>query len=205
MKHDDRHVFIVEDDRRLSDEISAELFSRGYSVRTSHRTADGIEAAKADKLSALIMDRVLGDEDGLDAVGKLRDLGVKTPVLVISGLSTVDHRIEGLVAGGDDYLVKPFELRELGARVDALVRRLSDVKATHISAGDIAMDLLTRSVSRAGRQIDLVPREFKLLEYFVRRPNRILTRKMLLEHVWNYSLLAETNVVDVHIGHLRKK
>ncbi len=135
----------------------------------------------------------------------MREAGIRAPVLVISGLSTVDDRIEGLRAGGDDYLTKPFELRELGARVDCLTRRLADLNATMLQVGDVSMDLINRTVRRSDRAIDLQPREFKLLEFFLRRPNQIVTRTMLLKQVWNYSLQTQTNVVDVHIGQLRRK
>jgi two-component system, OmpR family, response regulator len=135
----------------------------------------------------------------------LREEGNPTPVLVISALSSVDDRIRGLKAGGDDYLVKPFELRELTARVEALLRRIPDSRVTRLRAGPLEVDLVERSVRRGDRRIDLLPREFKLLEYFMRRPNQIVTRAMLLEDVWNYKFLPQTNVVDVHISNLRRK
>jgi len=148
---------------------------------------------------------MLNHEDGLSILETLREEGNPTPILVISALSTVDERIRGLKAGGDDYLVKPFELRELTARVEALSRRIPDSRATRLRAGSLEMDLVERAVKRGERRIDLLPREFKLLEYFMRRPNQIVTRAMLLEDVWNYKFLPQTNVVDVHIGNLRRK
>ena len=126
-------------------------------------------------------------------------------MLVISALSSVDERINGLKAGGDDYLVKPFDVRELTARIGALLRRRGDPRATRLRAGDIEMDLVERKVRCAGRPIDLLPREFKLLEYFIRREGQIVTRSMLLEDVWNFKFMAQTNVVDVQIGNLRRK
>ena len=120
-------------------------------------------------------------------------------------MSSVDDRIRGLKAGGDDYLVKPFDVRELAARVEALLRRGGDPRATQLQAGDLVMDLVERQVRCAGRSVDLLPREFKLLEYFMRRPGQIVTRTMLLEDVWNFKFLAQTNVVDVQIGNLRRK
>jgi len=143
--------------------------------------------------------------DGLSIVETLREVGVKTPVLVISALSSVDERIRGLKAGGDDYLVKPFAMAELAARVDALARRLDDVRTTKLRAAGLEMDLIEQTVRRGEEPIDLLPREFKLLEYFLRRPGQIVTRAMLLERVWNYRFTPETNVVDVHIGNLRRK
>ena len=148
---------------------------------------------------------MLHGADGLSIVETLREEGVKTPVLVISALSSVDERIHGLRAGGDDYLVKPFAIAELTARVDALLRRLEDVRTTKLRAGDLEMDLIEQTVKRGEALIDLLPREFKLLEYFIQRPGQIVTRAMLLERVWNYRFTPETNVVDVHIGNLRRK
>jgi two-component system OmpR family response regulator len=148
---------------------------------------------------------MLHGEDGLSIVAALRDDGIKTPVLVISALAAIDERIRGLKAGGDDYLVKPFAMGELAARVEALLRRLEDVRTTRLRVGSLEMDLVERRVSRSGRSIDLLPREFKLLEYFVRRPDQVVTRAMLLEDVWHYNFLPQTNVVDVHISNLRRK
>ena len=153
----------------------------------------------------MVVDRMLHGADGLSMVETLREEGVKTPVLVISALSSVDERIRGLKAGGDDYLVKPFAMAELAARVEALLRRLDDVRTTKLRAGGLEMDLIEQTVRRDGTLIELLPREFKLLEYFLRRPGRIVTRAMLLEGVWHYRFIPETNVVDVHIGNLRRK
>jgi two-component system OmpR family response regulator len=148
---------------------------------------------------------MLHGEDGLSIVEALRDEGKRTPVLVISALSAVDERIRGLKAGGDDYLVKPFAMAELAARVEALLRRLDDVRTTTLRIGSLEMDLVERTVRRGGRSIELLPREFKLLEYFVRRPDQVVTRAMLLEDVWHYTFIPQTNVVDVHISNLRRK
>jgi two-component system OmpR family response regulator len=138
-------------------------------------------------------------------VETLREEGVKTPVLVISALSSVDERIRGLKAGGDDYLAKPFAMAELAARVEALLRRLDDVRTSKLWAGSLEMDLIEHIATRDGIAIDLLPREFKLLEYFLRRPNQLVTRAMLLEEVWHYRFMPATNVVDVHISNLRRK
>ena len=151
------------------------------------------------------MDRKLKGADGLVLVETLRAEGNRTPVLMISGMGGVDDRVAGLRAGGDDYLVKPFALAEFNARVDALARRVSDSPATLLRVGSLSLDLLARKVRRNGREIDLLPREFKLLEYFVRRPGQVATRQMLLEDVWNYRFHAQSNVVDVHIRNLRLK
>jgi len=147
----------------------------------------------------------LRGEDGLSLVETLRGEGNLAPVLVISALSTVDDRIRGLKAGGDDYLVKPFALPELSARVEALLRRGAATRATRLKVGPLELDLVEREARRDGERVELLPREFKLLEYFMRRPGQIVTRAMLLEDVWNYKFLPQTNVVDVHIGNLRRK
>jgi two-component system OmpR family response regulator len=153
----------------------------------------------------MIMDRIVFGEDSLVMLEVLRKEGVKVPVLVISALASVDERVKGLQAGGDDYLTKPFEMVELVARVDALLRRLDDVRVTKLRVGDLEMDLIEKTVHRGGARIDLLPREFRLMEYFLRHPGRVITRTMLLEEVWQYHFSLETNVVDVHISNLRKK
>jgi two-component system OmpR family response regulator len=197
-------VLLIEDEKGLAEEISAELSRLGYSVQYADTVEGGLVAARAGA-ALMIVDRMLHGSDGLSMVETLREEGVKTPVLVISALSSVDERIRGLKAGGDDYLVKPFAMTELAARVEALLRRLDDVRITKLRAGDLEMDLIERTVMRGETAIELLPREFKLLEYFLRRPNQIVTRAMLLEGVWRYRFMPETNVVDVHIGNLRRK
>jgi two-component system, OmpR family, response regulator len=198
-------VLLVEDESGLAKEIKAELCQRGYQVELEETCDAGLRAARTGGISLLILDRMLHGEDGLSIIKTLRDEGIKTPVLVISALAAIDERIRGLKAGGDDYLVKPFALDELAARVEALRRRLDDVRTTRLRAGSLELDLVERSARRNGRPIDLLPREFKLLEYFVRRPNQVVTRAMLLEDVWHYNFLPQTNVVDVHISNLRHK
>ncbi len=198
-------VVLVEDERELADEISFELQSGGYRVQVFETAADGLKAVRAGGVSVLVVDRMLNGEDGLTIVETLRGEGNAMPVLVISALSSVDDRIIGLKAGGDDYLIKPFAVRELAARVEALLRRGGDPRLTLLQVGPLEMDLVERSVKRDGQRVELLPREFKLLEYFMRRPGQIVTRQMLLEDVWNYKFMLQTNVVDVHIGNLRKK
>ena len=198
-------VLLVEDESELAEEIKAELDRRGYIATLLGTREAGLREARTGRAALLILDRMLQGEDGLSIVQSLREEGIKTPVLVISALSSIDERIHGLKAGGDDYLIKPFAMGELVARVDALMRRLDDVRTTNLQVGSLKMDLVERSVYRNGRQIDLLPREFKLLEYFLRHSNQIVTRAMLLEDVWNYNFLAQSNVVDVHISNLRRK
>jgi two-component system OmpR family response regulator len=183
----------------------AELDRRGYRVRRVETLTEGLAAARAVGPGIMIVDRMLHGSDGLSMVKTLREEGVRTPVLVISALSSVDERIRGLKAGGDDYLVKPFAMAELAARVEALLRRLDDVRASKLRAGDLEMDLIEHTVRRGDTAIELLPHEFKLLEYFLRRPGQIVTRAMLLEDVWHYRFSPQTNVVDVHISNLRRK
>jgi two-component system OmpR family response regulator len=198
-------VLIVEDDPALAEGMRHRLEGSGHLVKLASTIEEGLELAQLRWAWALIIDRMLQGRDGLSIVEALRGEGDLTPVLVISALSSVDDRIKGLIAGGDDYLVKPFDLRELAVRVDALLRRRGEPRATRLKAGDIEMDLVERKVRCGGRAVDLLPREFKLLEYFMRRPGLIVTRAMLLEHVWDFKFYAETHVVDVQIGNLRRK
>jgi two-component system OmpR family response regulator len=197
-------ILVVEDERDLAEEISLELQASGHPVQLSETVEDGLRAARSGA-SVLVIDRMLHGEDGLSIIETLRDEGNATPALVISALSSVDERINGLKAGGDDYLVKPFEIRELTARVEALLRRGGDTRKTRLQVGALEMDLVARTVLCDGKPVSLLPREFKLLEYFIRRPGQIVTRAMLLEDVWNFKFMAETNVVDVQIGNLRRK
>jgi two-component system, OmpR family, response regulator len=198
-------VLLVEDEPELAQEIEAELAQRGYAVALAETLEEGLRVARSGQAALLILDRMLDGEDGLSIVQSLRREGIKTPVLVISALSTIDERIRGLKEGGDDYLTKPFAMGELAARVEALLRRLDDVRTTRLRVGTLEMDLVERSVHRNGQEIELLPREFKLLEYFLRHPDQIVTRAMLLEDVWHYSFVPQTNVVDVHISNLRRK
>jgi two-component system, OmpR family, response regulator len=197
-------VYVCEDEPDLASMIERELSGR-YRVVLSETGAEAIAAARAGEALLLVMDRKLKGADGLVLVENLRAEGHRTPVLMVSGMGGVDDRVAGLRAGGDDYLVKPFAMAEFNARVDALARRLSVAPSTVLSVGSLSMDLIARKVRRNGREIDLLPREFKLLEYFMRRPAQLATRQMLLENVWNYRFHVESNVVDVHIRNLRLK
>jgi two-component system OmpR family response regulator len=197
-------IVLVEDESELANEIRIELERLGHLVRTAS-IAQAADAARVGDAALLIMDRIVFGEDSLATLEVLRKEGVKVPVLVISALSSIDERVRGLRAGGDDYLAKPFAMVELVARVEALLRRLEDVRTTKLRAGDLEMDLIEQKVYRGGTRIDLLPREFKLLEYFLRHQGRVITRAMLLQDVWQYHFSIETNVVDVHISNLRKK
>jgi two-component system, OmpR family, response regulator len=199
-----RTILLVEDEKEMATEIRNELEGRGYLVRTASIT-EAADAARVGDAAILIMDRIVFGEDSLATLEALRKEGIKVPVLVISALSSIDERVRGLKAGGDDYLAKPFAMVELVARVEALLRRLEDLRTTKLRAGDLEMDLIEQTVYRGDARIDLLPREFKLLEYFLRHPGQVITRAMLLQEVWQYHFSLETNVVDVHISNLRKK
>jgi two-component system, OmpR family, response regulator len=199
-------VLVIENDRELAEEIRLELEAGGHAVQVAETLTEGLRAARSGDASVLVVDRLLDGENGLSIIEALRGEGKWTPALAISELTSVDERIAGLKAGCDDYLVKPFDVRELTARVGALLRRGGDdVGLIRLRVGDLEMDLIDRTVRYEGRLVDLVPREFKLLEYFMRRPGQTVTRAMLLEDVWNFQPPAYTNVVDVQVGNLRRK
>jgi two-component system OmpR family response regulator len=200
-------VLVVEDDVETAAEIVAALSDHGFDVESAHTGREGLLKAAADKYDAIILDRMLPDaRDGLTVLTTLRSVGVDAPVLILSALSAVDERVRGLRAGGDDYLTKPFEFLELTARVEVLVRRqLIPQRETTLHVGDLEVDLLTREVRRAGRVVELLPREYRLLEYLMRHPDQLVTRTMLFEEVWGYHYDERTNVIDVHIGKLRRK
>jgi len=199
-------VLVIENDRELAEEIRLELEAGGHAVQVAETLTEGLRAARSGDASVLVVDRLLDGENGLSIIEALRGEGKWTPALAISELTSVDERIAGLKAGCDDYLVKPFDVRELTARIGALLRRGGDdVGVIRLRVGDLEMDLIDRTVRYEGRLVDLVPREFKLLEYFMRRPGQTVTRAMLLEDVWNFQPPAYTNVVDVQVGNLRRK
>jgi two-component system, OmpR family, response regulator len=170
-------ILVVEDERELAEEIRLELQASGHPVQLTETVDDGLRAARSGA-AVLVIDRMLGYEDGLSIIETLRGEGNATRALVISALSSVDERINGLKAGGDDYLVKPFDIRELTARVEALMRRGGDTRQTRLQVGALEMDLVDRTARRDGKLVDLLPREFALLEYFMRRPSQIVTRAM---------------------------
>jgi two-component system OmpR family response regulator len=200
-------VLVVEDDTQTAAEIAAALGDYGFDVECAHTGREGLLKAAADKYEAIVLDRMLpGGLDGLAVLSTLRTVGVEAPVLILSALSAVDERVRGLRAGGDDYLTKPFEFVELTARVEVLVRREAvPERKTMLRVSDLEIDLLSREVRRAGRPVELLPREYRLLEYLMRQPGQVVTRTMLLEEVWGYRYDERTNAIDVHIGKLRRK
>ncbi|MEA1086338.1 response regulator transcription factor [Sphingomonas sp. CD22] len=199
------HILLIEDDAGTANEIVLELTACGHHVTHRATLATAFAAARAQTADLLIVDRQLPDGEGLDLIAQLRVEGRRTPALVLSALGSLDDRVRGLRVGGDDYLPKPFALVELVARVEALLRRPNETRETRLIVGPLDLDLLAGTASRAGRPLELLPRELKLLDYIVRRPGRIVTRSMLLQDVWGYTFEPDSNVVDVHIGRLRRK
>ena len=198
-------LLLIEDDEEAAHFILKGLRESGYTVDHSADGRDGLFRATETDYDVIITDRMLPHLDGLAIVQLLRQQGRTTPVLVLSALGTVDDRVKGLRAGGDDYLTKPFAFAELLARVEALLRRKSGPQATTmLRVGDLELDLLGRRATRAGKELDLTAREFTLLEYLVRRTGQVVTRTMLLEGVWDLQFDPQTNLVDVHISRLRQ-
>jgi two-component system, OmpR family, response regulator len=197
-------VLLVEDEIELANEVKAELERNGYLVRPVS-IADVADIARTNGAAMLILGRPLYGVDSLRALEDLRRQGIKIPVLVISILSSVDEIARGLKAGADDYLAKPFYMVELVARIEALLRRLGDIRTTKLSVDDLEMDLIEQTAFRRGKKIELLPRELKLLEYFLRHAGQVVTREMLLKDLWQHDPAIETNVVDAHISNLRRK
>jgi two-component system, OmpR family, response regulator len=199
-------ILVVEDDTQTANEITAALGDHGFAADAASTGREGLLKAAAEPYDAIVLDRMLPGMDGLAMLSALRAAEIRTPALILSALGTVDDRVKGLRAGGDDYLVKPFAFSELLARLEALLRRgLATQATTALRVADLELDLLTRTVKRGGKPIDLLPREFRLLEYLMRNAGHVVTRTMLLEHVWDYHFDPQTNVVDVHVSRLRQK
>lgn len=200
------HVLIIEDDKEAASYVRKGLRESGHTVTVANNGDDGLMMARSGNFDVLVVDRMLPDMDGLEIIQTIRKEGHNTPALILSALSEVGHRVEGLKAGGDDYLTKPFAFSELLARLEALLRRANpDVATTEYTVGNLSMDLLTREVRRGDTTIELQPREFSLLSYLMKNAGQVVTRTMLLENVWEYNFDPQTNVVDVHISRLRAK
>lgn len=205
---DSLSVLVIEDDLEMASFIEKVLADAGHKVVCANDGASGLAKARSSDFDALVVDRMLPEKDGLTLLQEFRAAGGTTPALFLSALGDVQNKVQGLKAGADDYLAKPFAPAELAARVEALGRRQvssGDVPVTSLKAGDLEMNLLTRKVTRAGKKIDLQPREFRLLEYLMRHAGQVVTRTMLLEKVWDYNFDPQTNVIDVHISRLRAK
>jgi two-component system, OmpR family, response regulator len=199
-------VLVIEDDGKAAGYLANALKESGHNAELAADGLTGYELARAGDYDVLIVDRMLPGRDGLSLIDGLRQEGVRTPVLILSALGGVDDRVKGLRAGGDDYLAKPYAFSELLARVEALARRSAPEKAeTKYSVSDLVLDRLSHQVTRAGEPISLQPREYRLLEYLIMNVGQVVTRTMLLEHVWDYHFDPQTNVIDVHISRLRAK
>lgn len=199
-------VLIIEDDRRTAEYVCLGLRENGYVVDHAEDGKRGFFLAEGERYDAIIVDRMLPGVDGLMIVRMLRASGIKVPIMFLTTMDGIDDRVEGLDAGADDYLVKPFALAELLARLSALLRRppLNEVKV-RLKVGDLEMDLLKRTLTRAGKNIELQPQEFKLLEYLMRSEGRVVTRTMLLEKIWGFHFDPQTSIVETHISRLRAK
>ena len=201
-------ILVIEDDRATADYLVKGLKEAGHVVDHADNGRDGLFMAASEPYDGLIVDRMLPGRDGLSLLEVLRATGNDTPALVLSALGSVDDRVKGLRAGADDYLTKPFAFAELLARLEVMQRRArggGSAPVTRLQIADLEMDLLARSVKRAGKLVDLLPREFQLLEYLIRNAGNVVTRTMLLENVWDYHFDPQTNVIDVHIARLRQK
>ena len=201
-----RRILVVEDDPVTAEQLADSLATEGYQVDLAADGNTALGRGRSTDYVVMTIDRMLPGVDGITVIRQLREDGIVTPALILSALGEVDDRVRGLRAGGDDYLVKPFACAELLARVEALARRSATVvKETVLQVGDLKLDLLSRTVTRAGRDIDLLPREFQVLEYLVRNQGEVVPRAMLLQHVWDLHYDPTTNIIDVYVGRIRRK
>lgn len=198
-------MLLIEDDAETVDEVAGYFRSRGYDVDCATNGPDGLTQATAGGADVLVVDRMLPGLDGLAILGSLRRNDIRTPALVLSALSEIDDRVRGLRAGGDDYLGKPFALSELAARIEALLRRPTNGAETLLRVGPLELNLIAHTARRGNRTLELLPRELRLLEYMMRRVGQTVTRTMLFEEVWGYNFAPRSNLVDVHMGRLRRK
>jgi len=199
-------ILVIEDDPETAEEITSCLAASGFEASSQHDGPAGLAAAMGEPFDAITLDRMLPGLDGLELVKALREAGSDTPVLMVSALSDVDDRVDGLRAGGDDYLIKPFAPKELVARLEVLLRRHSRSQVeTRLQVADLELDLVKHEARRAGRAIELLPMEFQLLEFMMRNAGQLLTRRMIFEKVWEYYFDPGTNLINVHVGKLRRK
>ena len=200
------HILVVEDDKKIAAFLVKGLKQAGFAVDVADNGKAGLEMASSSTYDVAIVDIMLPKLDGLSLIEQLRKTGSRTPVIILSAKRTVDDRVKGLQKGGDDYLVKPFSFSELLARIHALLRRATqESEPTRLVAGDLSLDLLSREVIRGGVKLDLQPREFALLEYLMRNMGRVVSKTLIIEHVWGYNFDPMTNVVDVLFSRLRSK
>lgn len=201
-----RRLLVVEDDTSTRDYVAKGFEQLGWTVERLDNGDDGLELARHSVFDLIILDRNLPGLDGLDLLKTVRAGGVETPIIILSAIAHVDERVKGLRAGGDDYVTKPFHFSELHARADAVLKRKApETTVLVLACADLEMQLASRRVTRGGREIALLPREFKLLEYFLRHKEQVVTRTMLLEGVWDYRNEPHTSIIDTHVSRLRKK
>jgi two-component system OmpR family response regulator len=201
-----RRILVIEDDPETADQLAEFLTTSGYQVDLADNGDEGLSRGRGAEYAVMTVDRMLPGIDGLAVIRRMREAGILTPALIISALGEIDDRVRGLRAGGDDYLVKPFAYAELLARIEALARRSATVvKETVLRVGDLELDLVSRTVSRGGKEIELLPREFQVLEYLVRNEGHVVPRAMLLQHVWDLHFDPTTNIIDVYVGRVRRK
>jgi two-component system, OmpR family, response regulator len=201
-----RRLLVIEDDPETAEQLVDFLSTSGYQVDLAADGNEGLSRGRSADYAVMTIDRMLPDIDGLAVIRRFREEGILMPALIISALGEIDDRVRGLRAGGDDYLAKPFAFAELLARVEALARRSATVvKETVLRVGDLELDLVSRTATRGGRKIELLPREFQVLEYLVRNDGRVVPRAMLLQHVWDLHFDPTTNIIDVYVGRVRRK
>lgn len=201
-----RRILVIEDDPETAEQLVDFLETQGYAADLAAEGNEGLRLAQSEAYAVIVIDRMLPGIDGIAVIRRLRETGTVTPALIVSALGEVDDRVRGLRAGGDDYLVKPFAFVEFLARVEALARRSATVvKETVLRVGDLELDLISRTVNRGGKAVELLPREFQVLEYLVRNEGHVVPRAMLLQHVWDLHFDPATNIIDVYVGRVRRK
>jgi DNA-binding response OmpR family regulator len=198
-------ILVVEDNRRLNSSLAASLVHEGYSVDSAYDGQEGQDLAELASYDLILLDILLPEKDGLEVCRDLRRRRIQTPILLLTARDSINDRVQGLDCGADDYLVKPFAMRELFARLRALLRRQQPTKQRCLTMGNLVIDPLTHTVEREGQLVDLTPKEFALLEYLMYHPNQVVTREMIEQHIWNYDFECESNVIDVYVRRLRRK
>lgn len=198
-------ILVIEDNHRLNSSLTAGLVHEGYSVDSAYDGQEGQDLAEMTPYDLILLDILLPQKDGLVVCRDLRRRRVHTPILLLTARDSVDDRVQGLDCGADDYLVKPFAMRELLARLRALLRRQQPPSQGRLEMGDLEVDPVTHTAQRAGQPLDLTPKEFALLEYLLYHPNQVVTREMIEQHIWNYDFECESNVIDVYVRRLRRK
>lgn len=198
-------ILVVEDNHRLNQSLTSSLVHEGYSVDSAYDGQEGQDLAEMTPYDVILLDILLPQKDGLEVCRDLRRRRIQTPILLLTARDSVDDRVQGLDCGADDYLVKPFAMRELLARLRALLRRQQPYKQGQLAVGSLVVDPLSHTVEREGRALELTPKEFALLEYLMYHPNQVVTREMIEQHIWNYDFECESNVIDVYVRRLRRK